>query len=236
MTLSKILSSLKTYEWSFSVGYGYKTATISAVALDEDSARADLLRLLTDITKKNKEYIPLRERYYELGNLCLKLRQEKGEVENTSKRLKWLKKDILKVDADLADLQKESDECLDQTNYLVYGETLSQRKLKLERFKDRYAKQLNEFESEDFYAQKIAKIEKDDAQLDKERDELNSRMDEILNSLDTNDLTGPYTISPIEITLDFETSDGKTMRQLIESPPSQVRPFRTTTIFSALDG
>ena len=234
MILSEILSSLKTYEWSFSVGY--KPATISAVALDEDSARADLLRLLTDITEKNKEYIPLRDRYYELGNLCWKLREEKGEVENTSKRLKWLKKDILKVDADLADLQKESDECLDETNYLVYGETLSQRKLNLERFKDRYAKQLNEFESEDFYAQKIAMIEKDHERLDKEHDELNSRMDEIRNSLDTNDLTGPYTISPIEITLDFETGEGKTMRQLIESFPSQVRPLRTTTIFSALDG
>jgi chromosome segregation ATPase len=191
---------------------------------------------VTDITKKNKEYIPLRERYYELGNLCWKLREEKDEVENTSKRLQWLKNDILKTDADLADLQKEADECLDETNYLVYGETLSQRKLNLERFKDRYANQLWDFESEDFYAQKIAKIEKDHAQLDKERDELNSRLDEIRNSLDTNDLTGPYTISPIEITLDFETGEGKTMRQLIESPPSKVMPFRTITIFSALDG
>jgi hypothetical protein len=234
MSLSELLASLKTFTWSFSVGY--KPAMITVNALDEDGARKIVLDLLSDITEKNKEYIPLRERYYELGSLCWKLSEEKREVGNTSNRLKWLKNDILKADADLADLQKEADECLDVTNYLVYGETLSERKLRLERFKHRYENELRDFESEDFYAQKISKIEKDHELLNKEHNELDSKLDEIRNSLDTNDLTGPYTISPIELTLDFETSKGKTMRQLIESPPSQVRPFCTTTIFSALDG
>ncbi|MGA1306902.1 MAG: hypothetical protein ACO30M_03285, partial [Candidatus Kapaibacteriota bacterium] len=71
--------------------------------------------------------------------------------------------------------------------------------------------------------------------IKKERDDLESKLKEMQDSINANQLIGPYTISPIELTLDFETSSGETLREILAQTP-EVKPFCTTTIFSALDG
>lgn len=234
MTLYMTLSSLKTFTWSFFVGY--KPAMLSAVALDEESARADLLRLLKDITEKNKIYAPLQKRSYEISTMLWKHREGKKEIENSLRALKFLEKDIDKTNADLLALEKEQNECLDETNYLVYGKTLSERKRELERWLKSYQTQLKKFETEEILQRKIDDFDSQMKILELEDTEVEKKLKEIRESIQTNDLTGPYTLCPIEFTLEYETGSGETIEKILSGPASESKPFYNTTIFSALDG
>jgi DNA repair exonuclease SbcCD ATPase subunit len=218
MALSEILSSLKTFTWSFSVGY--KPAKLSAVALDEDGARNTMYMLLFEIAEKNKEYIPLQKHSRDISSRIWKLSDEKRKIEDVSKSLQWFKDTILRIQEDFEALQNEQ----------------SEQKRVLEQRKHKFEMKMKDFESDEFYSQKISQIETDVKNLQKEENELNEKLREIRKSIETNNLIGPYTFSLMDVTFDFESSCGKSLKEIVDGPPSDVTPFCFTTIFSALDG
>jgi anion-transporting ArsA/GET3 family ATPase len=73
-------------------------------------------------------------------------------------------------------------------------------------------------------------------ELDQRISAISEEMKSVIDSINTNRLTGPYTRSMITYNLDCKTTYGKTLKEIIEEPASKVTPFYRTSIFSALDG
>lgn len=227
MSLSDILASLKTFTWSFSVGYN--PTTISTVAFDEDEARKNVLALFSDITEKNKEYLPLKKRLGQINNkMWFRMTDDKKDLETQILRISYTFEDIKKFEAEKNDLENELEN--DPEN-----ESLQKEKDEItKRIVDSHTR-LESFEQIEVLKEKLRVLEEEYEILRKESSELDEKIHQLESSIEANKMTGPYTVSVINLTLDFETGSDETIRQILEKSP-EMKPFCATTIFSALDG
>ncbi len=233
MSLTELLASLKTFTWSFSVGY--KPAMITVHALDEDGARKIVLDLLSDIAEKNKEYVPLKKQWYGNINRLSEMWKKKMDLENEIRGAMSCLKEIERLETEQSDLDDEMFERLEETTYLAAGKYFDNKKANLTKTLEHFHKRLKTYDPLEQMQKKVESLQTEYAFLERKGKELESKLEQIKESIKTNDLTGPYTISLIELTLDFETGSGETLREILEQTP-QMKQFCATTIFSALDG
>ena len=201
---------------------------VSSVALDEESARAELIRLLNRNAEKNETYCSLQRSLYQISNLRFELSQDREKIVNTLEKFKRLTNDISITKSDILSLENEKNE--------YDEETFQMRKLRLEKKLHKYEMESRDFETEDIYKKKIAKLDIRIQNLQTEYIDAEKKANEIRESVETNCFRSPDNLyHPINFTLDYRSSSGKTLGQILSGPPSDMRPFYTTSFFGIPD-
>lgn len=217
----EVLSSFKTFTWSFQIGY--ETLKINTIAFNEDDARSYVLSLLNKITKSNVNYSPIEKRYKEIMNISRRILNEKKEIENSIVQLQQLRIRI-------SDIKKEKsyvENHIDDYSYDFFVKEMNELDKKMHKCE----MDLRDFDMEEVYERKLKNINSRVKNIEAEKTELDKKKKEFYNLFDSIHIVKNSRIDPANIRLDFKTKNGYTIEEIINQSPI-ISPFYHTTLYN----